>query len=88
MKPLQRKLILIGKGITQRSIAKSESVTLSAVNNVLHDRTKSLRLCMAIAEKYMGLPVYIVWPAWFSKNECMNTSSNLANRPDCVNGKP
>lgn len=90
MEPAQRKMILVGKKIKQISIAREQGVTLSAVNNLLHDRgRKSKKLCTAIAELYMGLPVYIVWPAWFKKEECMATSSiNVPNGPVCVNGKP
>lgn len=89
MTPAQRKMILVGKSIRQIFIARQEKVTLSAVNNLLHDRgRRSTRLCMAIAEKYMGLPVHIVWPAWFKENECKTTFTNVANGPSCVNGKP
>ena len=81
------------KGYTQALIAEKEEVTLGAVNNLIHDRprTKSKKLCFIISHKYMGLPLHIVWPNWFTKNDhdyCISTLLNVPNELICVNGKP
>ena len=68
MTPLEIKIELMKKGITQRDIAKSFTppVNPSAVFHVIHKTWVSKRIMQAVADK-LGRDIKYVFPEYFFK---------------------
>lgn len=67
MKPETIKVCLILNKVSAAEIARKFGVTRSAVHQVIHGKTKSLRLANEIA-RVIKKPVNSIWPGVYKKN--------------------
>jgi lambda repressor-like predicted transcriptional regulator len=61
-------------GWSQAAVSRALAVDISTVNNVIHNRTTSIRIALFIAEK-LGKTVEQVWPGRYpdvSENNALN----------------
>lgn len=61
MNAMDRKILMLRKGITQAEIARRLSVSGATVSLVVSGRMRSRRVEQAVAEA-LGLPREILWP--------------------------